>query len=69
MNERGTKVEDLDTPALILDLDILDQNIKKMADFFRGKQARMRPHIKTHKCPIIAHKQIAAGLRELHARS
>lgn len=60
-NERGAKVEDLDTPALILDLDILDQNIKRMADFFRGKPARMRPHVKTHKCPIIAHKQIAAG--------
>lgn len=44
-------------------MDILDQNIKKMADFFHNKQARMRPHIKTHKCPIIAHKQITAGAK------
>ena len=55
------KVEDLDTPALLLDLEILDRNITRMADFFRGKPTKMRPHIKTHKCPIIAHKQIAAG--------
>ena len=59
--ERGIKVEDIDTPALLLDLDVLERNIKKMADFFRDKQAKLRPHIKTHKTPIIAHKQIAAG--------
>jgi D-serine deaminase-like pyridoxal phosphate-dependent protein len=61
LNERGTKIEDLDTPALLLDLDLLEQNIKVMSDFFRGKSARMRPHIKTHKSPTIAHKQLAAG--------
>lgn len=59
-DERGAKVEDLDTPALLLDLNVLERNVKKMADFF-GRPAKMRPHIKTHKCPIIAHKQIAAG--------
>jgi len=61
MAQRGVKIEELDTPALLLDLDILENNIKKMADFFRNKPAKMRPHIKTHKTPIIAHKQIAAG--------
>ena len=60
-SERGIKVEDLDTPALLLDLDILEANIKKMADFFRGRTTKLRPHVKTHKCPAIAHKQIAAG--------
>ena len=59
--ELGIKVEDIDTPALLLDLDVLEANIRKMADYFRDKPAKMRPHIKTHKCPIIAHKQIAAG--------
>jgi D-serine deaminase-like pyridoxal phosphate-dependent protein len=59
--ERGTKIEDLDTPVLLLDLDILESNIKKMAEFFRNKPVRLRPHIKTHKTPIIAHKQVAAG--------
>jgi D-serine deaminase-like pyridoxal phosphate-dependent protein len=55
------KVEELDTPALLLDLDILDHNIKSMEDYFHKRLVRMRPHIKTHKCPAIAHKQVAAG--------
>jgi len=61
MYERGSKVEDLETPVLILDLDILESNIRDMAEFFRTKPTKMRPHIKTHKCPTIAHKQVAAG--------
>ena len=61
MGERGVKVEELDTPALLLDLDMLDRNIKSMENYFHNKPTRMRPHIKTHKCPTIAHKQIAAG--------
>lgn len=61
ITDRGTKVEDIDTPALLLDLENLERNIKRMADYFHDKQTKMRPHIKTHKCPIIAHKQIAAG--------
>jgi D-serine deaminase-like pyridoxal phosphate-dependent protein len=59
--ERGTKVEDLDTPALLLDLEVLEDNIRGMADYFHNKPTKMRPHIKTHKCPLIAHKQILAG--------
>ncbi len=55
------KIEDIDTPALLLDLDKLERNIKKMADFFKDKPTKLRPHIKTHKTPIIAHKQIRAG--------
>lgn len=52
---------ELDTPALIIDLDVLDRNIKKMAEFFEPLEANLRPHTKTHKCPIIAKKQIEAG--------
>jgi D-serine deaminase-like pyridoxal phosphate-dependent protein len=55
------KIEELDTPSLLLDMDALEKNINKMANFFRGKPCKFRPHIKTHKTPIIAHKQIAAG--------
>lgn len=52
---------DLDTPALILDLDAMERNIAKMAEYFKGKQARLRPHVKVHKCPVIAHRQLKAG--------
>ena len=52
---------DLETPALILDLDLMEKNIKKMSEYFRGKKAKLRPHVKNHKTPIIALKEIEAG--------
>ncbi|MFH1570836.1 MAG: DSD1 family PLP-dependent enzyme [Gemmatimonadota bacterium] len=52
---------DLDTPALLIDLDAMEHNIRKMADHYRGRKAKLRPHVKTHKTPIITHKQIEAG--------
>lgn len=48
---------------MIIDLDILEANIRKMQSFFAGRKARLRPHFKTHKCPPIAHKQLAAGAK------
>lgn len=51
----------INTPALLIDLEKVEYNIKKMADFFKNKQAKLRPHIKTHKTPILAIKQIEAG--------
>ena len=50
-----------DTPALVVDLDALERNIGRMADYFVGKKAALRPHIKCHKSPFIAHKQLRAG--------
>ncbi|MCZ6676626.1 MAG: DSD1 family PLP-dependent enzyme [Candidatus Poribacteria bacterium] len=57
----GIPKEELDTPALLIDLDMMETNIQKMADFFKTVNAELRPHVKTHKTPIIAHKQIEAG--------
>ena len=57
----GTPLQDMDTPALLIDLDALERNIQKMAAFFEDKAAVLRPHIKTHKCPQIAHRQLEAG--------
>ena len=51
----------LDTPALCLDLDLLEANVRRMAAFFADKPAALRPHTKTHKCPTIAWMQIEAG--------
>lgn len=53
--------EELDTPALLLDLDALERNISKMSRFFRDAPSDLRPHVKTHKCPEIARRQIEAG--------
>ncbi|HWI50636.1 MAG TPA: DSD1 family PLP-dependent enzyme [Symbiobacteriaceae bacterium] len=53
--------QELETPALIVDLDILEHNIAAMAAAARAGGVTLRPHIKTHKTPAIAHKQMAAG--------
>jgi D-serine deaminase-like pyridoxal phosphate-dependent protein len=57
----GTPVEELDTPALLLDLGAFERNVARMAAFFADKPASIRPHSKTHKCPQIALRQLEAG--------
>jgi D-serine deaminase-like pyridoxal phosphate-dependent protein len=57
----GTPVEDLDTPALIVDLDRAEANISKMQAFVRAHGVSLRPHVKNHRSPYWARKQIAAG--------
>lgn len=53
--------EQLDTPALIIDLDALEANIQAMADHAKAVGQRLRPHTKTHKSVEIARRQVAAG--------
>src|SRR3954471_10674121 len=57
----GDTVDEIDTPALIVDLDAFEHNVDKLAAFARANGVRLRPHAKTHKCPTIARLQIAAG--------
>jgi len=57
----GMQKTELDPPALLIDLDKMEVNIQTMADYFTTVNAMLRPHVKTHKTPIISHKQIAAG--------
>lgn len=49
------------TPALVVDLTTLDRNISRMGQAARAAGLTLRPHAKTHKCPQIADRQIAAG--------
>lgn len=59
------RVSDLDTPALLIDLDIMERNLSKLAGYCSQHGLRIRPHTKTHKIPALARKQIdlgAAGL-------
>ncbi|HEY8446886.1 MAG TPA: DSD1 family PLP-dependent enzyme [Thermomicrobiales bacterium] len=57
----GRPVSELDTPAVVIDLDALERNIASMAKDIVGRGCGWRPHAKAHKSPAIAHKQIAAG--------
>jgi len=52
---------DVPTPALLLDEDALNRNIARMADFLGARGKGFRPHAKTHKCPQVAQRQLAAG--------
>src|SRR5437016_3635547 len=57
----GIHRHDVDTPALLLDLDTAEANIAAMAGYFAGRHSRLRPHFKTPKTPEIARRQLAAG--------
>src|SRR5437764_14402726 len=57
----GNEIDEIDTTALIVDLDAFEHNLHKLASFARSAGVRLRPHAKTHKCPTIALKQVAAG--------
>ncbi|MBX6311444.1 MAG: DSD1 family PLP-dependent enzyme [Isosphaeraceae bacterium] len=52
---------DLPTPALLLDLDAFEANLKTLAAQCQRSGCGARPHAKTHKCPEIARRQVAAG--------
>jgi D-serine deaminase-like pyridoxal phosphate-dependent protein len=55
------RVEDLDTPVLIVDLDSLEENLDRYQRYFTQHQIGLRPHIKTHKTLAIAHQQMKRG--------
>ena len=57
----GRPIAELDTPALLVDLDAMERNIATVAGELRRTGVNWRPHAKAHKCPAIAHEQLAAG--------
>jgi D-serine deaminase-like pyridoxal phosphate-dependent protein len=61
MNQQGTSISALATPAVILYLDVLESNIAQMSRLAAEAGVRLRPHTKIHECPDIARMQIAAG--------
>jgi D-serine deaminase-like pyridoxal phosphate-dependent protein len=57
----GLPVAEIDTPALVVDLDPYERNLDRMARALAGQPVRLRPHAKTHKCPVVALHQVARG--------
>ncbi len=55
------EIDDLETPALVVDLDRMENNIDRMARFAKECGVDLRPHVKTHKSPEIARLQLRAG--------
>ena len=54
-------LDELQTPALIIDLDVFDANLAKMQSYLEEQDIALRAHTKMHKCPLIARKQVESG--------
>lgn len=54
-------VRDLDTPAVLIDLDVMERNLQRAAEYARTHELRLRPHTKTHKIPALARRQLGLG--------
>jgi len=55
------KVEDIETPALLIDLDLMEKNLQTMREWLTGKNLKLRAHFKTPKTPVIAWREIEYG--------
>ena len=55
------RIDDLETPVPVIDLDRVERNLRKMQAYCDQHGLRLRPHIKTHKLPHLAHQQVALG--------
>jgi len=56
-------VADLETPAVVVDLDVMERNLSRMGDYCRSKNLHLRPHTKSHKIPELARRQLVHGAR------
>jgi 3-hydroxy-D-aspartate aldolase len=59
--EIGMSLDEVDTPALVVDLDAFERNLRRLTERVAGSGVRLRPHAKTHKCAVIALKQMELG--------
>jgi len=57
----GQSVAAIDTPALVVDLDAMERNLQRMADYASAHGVRLRPHAKMHKSATLSLRQMAAG--------
>src|SRR3954451_3759730 len=57
----GMREDEVDTPALLVDLDAFEFNLDHMAELLAPTGAKLRAHAKTHKSPVIAKLQLARG--------
>ncbi len=54
-------IDDLDTPAMVLDLERVERNVARVAEYARRHGLNLRPHTKTHKIPALGKLQLAHG--------
>ena len=61
MPDSPRRLDEIDTPAAVIDIDLVRRNLETMESLLRDTPVHIRPHVKTHKTPQLAHMQIAAG--------
>ena len=62
------QVQDLDTPCAVVDLDVMENNLRRCQTYLDRHGLRLRPHIKTHKIPEFAHWQIRLGAKGINCQ-
>src|SRR5690349_18730575 len=55
------QVSEIDTPALVVDLEVMERNLRRVAEYARAHSLRLRPHTKTHKSTRIGRRQLELG--------
>lgn len=55
------RLSEIETPAIVIDLDIFERNLARVGSYAREHGLRLRPHTKTHKSPAVGRKQLASG--------
>ena len=61
-------VQDLDTPCAVVDLDVMENNLRRCQTYLDRHGLSLRPHIKTHKIPEFAHLQIRLGAKGINCQ-
>ena len=57
----ATFVDELETPVVVIDLDVVERNVRRAQEHFDALGVALRPHVKTHKLPELARLQLGAG--------
>ncbi len=60
--------QDLDTPCAVVDLDVMENNLRRCQSYIDSQGLVLRPHIKTHKIPEFAHLQIKLGAKGINCQ-
>src|SRR5260370_23862120 len=55
------QISELDAPALVIDRDIMERNLRRVGDYCKEHGLRLRPHTKTHKVPAVGRRQLDSG--------
>ncbi len=55
------RISEIETPAILIDVDIMEANLRRVAAYSADHGFRLRPHTKTHKIPLLGAKQLALG--------